>query len=209
MPAPDRIILYRITHYKNLAFILNNGLHSANSSILDPNFINIGNRDIIQKRRRRNVPVAPGGEIHDYVPFYFCPRSPMLGSIHVGKSDFDGSQEEIVYLVTDFQHIEDHQCKYVFTDGHALQFISNFFNHSDNFSKLDWEVIQSNDWARREDDNDRMRRKMAEFLVKDEVPLDALGCIAVFDEKMQQKVEQTVQKCESRLPVIIKRSWYF
>jgi hypothetical protein len=54
-----------------------------------------------------------------------------------------------------------------------------------------------------------MRRKMAEFLVKDEVPFGALGCIAVFDKEMQQKVEQTVQNSVSSLPVIIKRSWYF
>jgi hypothetical protein len=99
MPVPERILLYRLLHYQNLPFILSRGLYCVNSGINDPNYINIGNKNIISKRRTRSVPVDPGGEVHDYIPFYFCPRSPMLGSIHVGNSDFNGSQEEITYLV--------------------------------------------------------------------------------------------------------------
>lgn len=209
MPGPKRILLYRMVHHSNLPFILSQGLHCSNSGIKAPDYINIGNQDIIQKRRTRQITKVPHGEIHDYVPFYFCPRSPMLGSIHVGNSDFDGSQNEIIYLVTDVEHIKEQECSFVFTDGHALQIISKFFNDSKYFDKLDWEVIHSKYWANTDDDNDRQRRKMAEFLVKDEVPLDALGCIAVFNEEMKQNVQQVVQEHECELPVIVKRSWYF
>lgn len=82
MGVPERILLYRITHYQNLEFILQNGLQCPNSQTQDPNYVNIGKKDIIGKRGAKPVRLEPSpGMIHEYVPFYFCYRSPMLGSI--------------------------------------------------------------------------------------------------------------------------------
>lgn len=210
MPVPERILLYRITHYQNLDFILQNGLHCPNSQIQDPNYVNIGNTDIIGKRGAKPVRLDPSpGMIHEYVPFYFCPRSPMLGSIKVGNSDFEGSQSEIIYLVTDFDHITRHGCEYVFTDGQALIMISKFYKAEKDFAKLDWEAIRSKQWGRNQSDNDKMRRKMAEFLVKNHVPIEAILGIGVMNEKMKQAVKQIVDQTGVNIPVKIKKDWYF
>lgn len=210
MAVPERIRLYRITHYQNLDFILRNGLHSSSSPIQDPNYVNIGNKDIINKRSAKPVRLDPSpGMIHDYVPFYFCPRSPMLGSIKVGNSNFSGDQNEIIYLVTNFEKITNHNCEFVFTDGQALIEFSNFYSAQSDFDKLDWGAIRSRNWGRNQGDNDKMRRKMAEFMIKDYVPIDTIIGIAVMNQQMEQTVNQMVSKAGAKIPVKIKRNWYF
>lgn len=210
MSIPNRIVLYRITHYQNLKFILDNGLQSPNSQIQDPNYVNIGKIDIIGKRGAKPVRLDPSpGTIHEYVPFYFCPRSPMLGSIKVGNSDFSGSQDEIIYVVTDFERIRQHNCEFVFTDGQALIAFSKFFDDESDFDKLDWEAIKSTQWGRNQSDNDKMRRKMAEFLVKDYVPIEAVIGIGVMNQQMEQTVTQIVTQAGANIPVKIKTNWYF
>lgn len=210
MSIPERIYIYRITHYKNLGFILQNGLHCPNSKVQDPKYINIGNKNIISKRGGKPVPLDPSpGMIHEYVPFYFCPRSPMLGSIKVGNSDYNGTQGEIIYLVTDLKLIKKHNCEFVFTDGQALIAYSKFFNDESDFEKLDWDAIRSSQWGRNQSDNDKMRRKMAEFLVKDYVPAKALIGIAVIDKQMEQTVSQIVTQVGTDIPVKVKSNWYF
>jgi ssDNA thymidine ADP-ribosyltransferase, DarT len=72
---------------------LENGLFCRNSEDCDPDYYNIGYKNLIDKRGSRIVPVEPGGVLNDYVPFYFAPRSPMLYSIHTGfVQGFTGSQ---------------------------------------------------------------------------------------------------------------------
>jgi hypothetical protein len=65
-------------HAANLPWLLANGLHAASGAKSDPNFVAIGNPDLIGKRFHRIIPMPPGGTPADYVPFYFTPKSPML-----------------------------------------------------------------------------------------------------------------------------------
>lgn len=52
------------------AVILANGLHCGNSPVKAPDWINIGNPELISKRASHPVPQAPGGVLNDYIPFY-------------------------------------------------------------------------------------------------------------------------------------------
>lgn len=56
----------------------------ATGRVLDPNFRNIGNLDLIDKRAHRVVKVGPDGTLGDYVSFYFTPFSIMMFNIHTG-----------------------------------------------------------------------------------------------------------------------------
>ena len=67
--SPDKALIFRITHIANVPWILANGLHCRSSAVQDPNFVEIGNPDLIDKRKHRIVPVPPGGALSDYVPF--------------------------------------------------------------------------------------------------------------------------------------------
>lgn len=45
--TPVRGLLFRITHAANLKWLLANRLHCANGAAADPNFVAIGNPDLI------------------------------------------------------------------------------------------------------------------------------------------------------------------
>src|SRR5687767_9795817 len=128
--VPKVVHGYRITHHQNLPFILQNGLRCPASPNKDPHYINIGNKDIIGKRENKQIEVAPYGVIHDYVSFYFGPRSPMLYSIFKGASDTTSHQSDIVYLVTTLPLLEQAQRPYVFTTGQAIMELSTQHNQA-------------------------------------------------------------------------------
>jgi hypothetical protein len=102
---PDKALIWRIVHRDNLPWILDNGLHCANSAVLAPNYVNIGNPDLIDKRRHRMVPIAQGGTLADYVPFYFTPFSVMMKNIYSGWGVPQRRNEEIVILVSSLPHV--------------------------------------------------------------------------------------------------------
>ncbi|WP_040415676.1 DarT ssDNA thymidine ADP-ribosyltransferase family protein [Desulfococcus multivorans] len=57
--------------------------------------------DIQKIRRQRPIGCGPGGTVHDYVAFYFGPRSPMLLQLHTGRvEDYDEGQEPLIYAVS-------------------------------------------------------------------------------------------------------------
>jgi hypothetical protein len=99
--TPEKALIFRAIHRLNLPWALANGLHSRSSVLQDPGFVAIGNAEIIARRQRRAVPIEPGGNLADYIPFYFTPYSPMLLNI---KTGFGGIQQrsnhDIVILVS-------------------------------------------------------------------------------------------------------------
>ncbi len=52
-------------------------------------------------------------------------------------------------------------------------------------------------------DPDRQRRKQAEFLIKNHVPIDAVDEIFVYDGKMKQVVEELISKQKVNLKVTV------
>lgn len=73
--TPESAHIFRITHRDNIPWILDHGLHCANSDVRDPNFVPIGNEEVIARRAPRLIQISPGGTISDYVAFYFTPCS--------------------------------------------------------------------------------------------------------------------------------------
>lgn len=86
MVIPDPTPIYHITPINNLTGILAAGGLNCNSTLRRDRtaYTNIAHDHIQDRRSHTFVPLAPGGTLHDYVPFYFAPRSPMLYSIATG-----------------------------------------------------------------------------------------------------------------------------
>ncbi|WP_353620332.1 DarT ssDNA thymidine ADP-ribosyltransferase family protein, partial [Geobacillus sp. AYS3] len=74
-------------------------------------------------------------------------------------------QDEIIYLVSRKDVIHCGRLRYVFTDGHAIMKITDFYNNLGNLGKIDWNIMYSPFWFETEEDPDRERRRQAEFLV--------------------------------------------
>src|SRR5712691_3014718 len=114
--TPEKALIFRITHRVNVPWILENGLHCRSAGVVDPNFISIGNPELIERRRNRRVDVPPDGTLHDYIAFYFTPYSPMLYNIKTGYGGIrQRRNEEIAVLVSSLPALKSNHVSYVFT----------------------------------------------------------------------------------------------
>jgi hypothetical protein len=208
---PDVILLYRIVHIDNMQHLLTHGILNKSHENADPKYIKIGDSDLIIKRNDYPVGInPPGGMLGDYVPFYLGPLSPMLYNI---KTGFGGikkqSQSDIIYVVCKATNIVRECKEWCFTDGHAKKAISEFYNDLKYIGEVDWDIVKAKYWHNTEDDFDRMRRKQAEFLVKDKVPVSCISGIAVYDEKKRILLEEMIKKLGLHIPVKIIKQYYY
>jgi hypothetical protein len=202
--------IYHITHIDNLPSIIKKGGLFACSSGATDRYVNIAHQGIQDRRHIFPVPLPPYGTVHDYVPFYFAPRSPMLYSIYRGNVDgYDGGQRPVVYLVSTVQTVEEAGLPYVFTDGHAIMRLSNYYNSVPDLCKIDWKIMRANFWADTEDDNDRCRRRQAEFLVHQFFPWDLFDEIVVYHGKIAKQVGRILQDSELITRIRVNREWYY
>jgi len=208
LKIPTQIV--HITHIRNLASILTSGVLQSCTQLRakSVNYVDIANTGIQDRRATFPVPVPPGGILHDYVPFYFHPRSPMLYVISRGGNRYPEGQTPIIQLVTTAQSaMSNGPC--VFTDGHAIMTLSAYFTDLGNLAKIDWEVMRAKYWTDTLDDPDRKRRRQAEFLVHREFPWGLVTEVAVFHRDVQSQVLTILTQATHQPPVNVRRSWYY
>jgi hypothetical protein len=172
----------------------------------------IHSADVQASRRIKTVTVGPGGSDHDYVPFYFGYLSPMLLQLHTGRvQGYTEGQRPIIYMVSTAQAVEESGTQFVFTNGHSLPAITEQFDDLAKLDEVDWDVVYERYWCDKPEDNDKQRRKQAEFLVYRFCNWSLVDSIAVIDQTMQETVEEIFQSFPGTLrkPVHIKKEWYY
>jgi hypothetical protein len=203
-PVPT--LIYHITHLNNLRGILQRGGLLPYSK-RPPVRQNVAYGHIQARRAQVVVPVGPRGKLHDYVPFYFCPRSPMLYAIHTQQTDYQGGQRPILHLVSSAQKVAAARIPFVFTNCHAALVCTCFFDELSDLKVLDWKAIQTRRWNR-----EKVReKKQAEFLVKDFFPWKLIEEIGVMDETIQAQVKSILAQFPHlpHPPVRVRQSWYY
>jgi ssDNA thymidine ADP-ribosyltransferase, DarT len=222
MPNPVR--LFHITAIDNLSGIFEKGaLLSKNDGALNGiNYQNIAHTSVQSTRSVKLVPNPPGGNIHDYVPFYFAPRSPMLSAIHNGNvSGCSLRQEDIIHLETTVGKVIEKNTEFVFYDRNAtLSYSLSFTDLAMLKTQIAWDLITEtprldgfckyffNNYDK-EGYVDRMERRQAEFLVKRQVCLSAIKKIGVANKEKLEVVYKIVENSGLILPVEVKSDWYF
>src|SRR5688572_2415484 len=143
--GPEKAQIFRITHRNNLAWILENGLHCPNSGTADPNFISIGNPELIDRRSTKNVPIAPFGRLSDYIPFYFTPFSPMMNNIVTGYGGITKrSREHIVIIISSLRRVQELSLPFIFTDRHAYLEAAQWYSGlQDLDTGIDWDSLRN------------------------------------------------------------------
>ena len=205
--------IYHITHIKNLSLIMQSGGLRANSILKQQNqtYQDIAHQSIQARRATTPVPCGKKGTLHDYVPFYFAPRSPMLYAIY--KNNVQGytqGQKPILYLVTTAETIKKASISFVFTDGHAIMAYSEFYDDLSYLdTAIDWQVMKSKYWNSILQDLDRPRRRQAEFLIYQHCPWYLVNSIGVINKEIAQQVKQLLQPCSHQPPVSICPAWYY
>jgi hypothetical protein len=198
----------------NLPVILQRGgLHAPNHV---PNdgliYRTIHNVDIQNVRQVRRIPLGLCGTIHDYVPFYFGPRSPMLYQLHTGwVAGYNEGQSPLIYLVSTVQVVVKAGLSWVFADGHGIAIFTSWFDNLSDLAKVDWDTVYARLWRDTVDDMDRQRRKQAEFLVHEFCPWEVIQEIGVIDGVAQAQVEAILKQFDVNMRRLVhtRREWYY
>ncbi len=205
--------IYHFTHIKNLSSILNLGGLVAISRLKQEkvDYQDISYEQIQDRRGQKRVPYGAGGYLHDYVPFYFAPRSPMLYTINRGNvPNYQGGQNSVIYLVTNINTIETEGLDFVFTDGHAAMDYVDFYTDIEALAyEIDWDLMESRYWSNTEDDPNRKCRRQAEFLVHQFLPWHLIQEIGVINTKIQIQVREILQRFNKQTPVEVYSEWYY
>ncbi len=207
----EKAYLFRIVHVANVAWILEHGgLHCRDDSEQDPKYVNIGNTDLISKRARREVPIAPGGTLSEYVPFYFTPFSMMMYNIKTGYGSITRrDNQDIVMFISSVHRLRELALPFIFTNQHAYPLDTMFYDGSEDLEHIDWELLQRRDFKTSDADPGKQQRCQAEALVHRHVPLKALLGIVCYNESIGRDIEALIRQCRVETTVRIFPKWYF
>ncbi len=214
MRVPEPTPIYRVVHMRNLPiYLAREAMHSPNHWPGDGLVWRTNHDEKVQSKRARwPVECGPGGKLHDYVAFYFGPRSPMLYQLHTGwVPGYDEGQEPMVYLVSTAQAVSESGAAFVFSDGHGIAAFTDWHDDLRSLEEVPWESVYAKMWRRTEDEPDRQRRKQAEFLVHESCPWELVHAIGVIDEVRKKQVEELLaQYSPTHRPVVeVHRDWYY
>ena len=209
-PVPTHI--YHLTHIANLTDILAAGGLACKAGMANTQHIDVSHYDLQERRQRRAVTCTPGGNLHDYVPFYFAPRSPMLYALYRGNvAGYKGGQTPLVYLVSSVQEAASQGLPFVFTDGHPIMAFSKFYAEVEALDRIAWDVMAGTYWNDTAEFPNRKQLRQAEFLVHQTFPWGAVEFLAVRSTTVKVQVERVLNAAPKRFtkPVRLVPEWYF
>lgn len=221
VPTPTR--LFHITALANLPAIAQGGELLAKNAVAaaGAQYSNIAYQGAQGARAQRQVPNPPGGVVHDYVPFYFAPRSPMLMAIDGGNvPGCPWRQQDIIHLETTVQAVTQGCSGFVFYDRNAT--LTYAIPYTDLFylDQVAWDLITEYPqldgyckyfFNKRGDVRygDRMERRQAEFLVKQRVPLGCFTRAGVLNATQKAAADAILNNAGLNLQVDVMPAWYF
>jgi hypothetical protein len=208
---PEKALIFRIVHVANVPWILEHGgLYCRNAAEQDPQYVNIGSTDLIDKRARRPVPIPPGGTLSDYVPFYFTPFSIMMFNIKTGYGGITRrSNQDIVIFVSSIYRLRELGLPFVFTNQHAYPVDTEFFSDPKDLNRVDWPLLQSRNFKTDDADPGKQVRYQAEALVQRQVPLPALIGMGCYNATVKQHLEGLLSAQGQQFDVKPTPTWYF
>lgn len=208
MPTPvPPLDLYHITSVDNLSAILVSGGLLSDAALATANGSHsvIGYAHIKQRRLTQYTVDCCGGRfVGEFVPFYFCPRSPMLYTINRGNTGKPaGCQTEILHLVTTLAKARSLGRDWAIADGNAGAGHTTFSSDIDSLKTLNWSAIRATQWQ------SLTHQKSAEFLVADFFDWSAIVSIGCHNAATKQKVERLLANQSHRPQVTVQPNWYY
>ncbi|WP_299291363.1 DUF4433 domain-containing protein [uncultured Mucilaginibacter sp.] len=195
------IKVYRMIHIDNIPHVLHHGITLKSSPNKNSKFITIGDTSLIDTRNNKQVSVDNGTSssyvtplitLGDFIPFYFGVRMPMLYVIQHGGNFVERATPaiNIIYLVCSVSSIVKYSKDYYFSDGHATDSLTTFYDKSkitDLPNIIDWNAIKAPYWSGQENLNIK-RKKQAEFLVSCDLPANLIVGFGCYNETAKNKL---------------------
>lgn len=189
--------VYHFTPLSNLEAILQHGLLAVNEQQrLGYPMRTLSGAPVLEHRRQTPVPVGPGGNVLDYVPFYFSNLNHMLLVIISSKVV---DEQHILHIELPLSIIERYPV--VFTDGPILPWYEpDFYADPADLHNLDWEAIDAPAWS-----YSRINLRtpqLSELLVHRGVPIREATRIIVWDNQIADTVQGLYEEYGIRPPRI-------
>jgi len=187
-----------MTHMENFGGILcDEGLHSYNQ-MRGRSYHNLANKDV-QKGRAGIAVKATDRRLHDYVPLYFGFKTPMVAWNQNKNPDLIFLRISLNVLALP---------GVVISDGNARATATKFrlFKQIDDLSVLDIKSIHTVKYAH---DPEMKRRKQAEILIPDFLPLSEILDIICYSEEMKKRVLGILAQHGRTKQVYVRPGWYF
>lgn len=198
--------IYHITDVENLSGILRDGGLRSDSAMEDRPHTVIGYEHIKHRRMKETrIPCCANRFVGEFVPFYYCPRSPMLFVINKGSTGRPaGCQRSIVHLVSTIGAALVEANQWAISDGNAGAAYPSFYDSiPEGFAAIDWNAVRAADWR------GMTNQKSAEFLVADFFPWRAITHIGCFNSTVAAQAEGLLVDVAHRPKVAVERSWYY
>jgi hypothetical protein len=151
----DQTMICHITDVENLPGILAGGGLRSDAAMAQHKPAVIGYEHIKQRRMTEiRVDCCGGRFVGEFVPFYFCPRSPMLFTVNRGNTGRPaGSQRTIVHLVSTLATGISQNRPWAISDGNAGAFHAAFSADLAALAGLGWAAIRATQWQGRTNKN--------------------------------------------------------
>jgi len=200
-----QILIYHISDVENLPSILNNGRLYSDAIMAQRNPTVIGYNHIKERRLTQiTVPCCNDRFVGEFVPFYFCPRSPMLFTINQGNTGRPpGCQKTIIHLVSNVSLAVALGQDWAISDGNAGAFHTSFEADLRALEDLNWPAIRARNWQ------GKTHEKSAEFLVADFFPWNCIQQIGCHNSQVAQEVKDLIQNHNHQPSVDVQQAWYY
>lgn len=221
-PVPTRI--FHITPIANLVKICESGGISSKNTLNQSGGVHesIAHATIQTRRATKIVKCYPDTVIHDYVPFYYAPRSPMLHAIHSERvKGCPWKQDDIVHIESTVEAVAATGARFaIYPISAALDYSVECFGGIDDLDRIDWplffETPLVGDYAKYYHSKPgharherRSDTRMAEFIVHERFALTSASRIGVVNDARRAEVASVLSKHGVKLPVEVRTDWYF
>lgn len=198
----DKVKIYRITHLENIPHILQHGITHKDSQHKNHDYQNIGDLSLINTRNKKTVSIDNGSFnstesltriiLGNYIPFYFGVKMPMLYVAQHGGNFVERatSPSNIIYLACSVSKIVTSNATFFFSDGHATDIMTSFYDMTQINSLIDiidWQAVKAPYWGGNDNLNIK-RKKQAEFLVSGDVSPEIIIGFGCYDEKAKNQL---------------------
>lgn len=190
---------FHFTHIKNLESILQNGLLSTNAknnlgleheNVANSRIQNTRSNIIIDKKLELRDETLIWNEdeikyrLHDFVPFYFAYKCPMLFQVLTSKNI---DEREIIFFAINVKKcLKELQNTYFSSASiNRIEDLPELYSQESELVKLNWKEIEN---LKKSESDELKQEKMAEFLVYENLPLKYIDHIIVWNENIKQRI---------------------
>lgn len=234
---PKRFIFRQIYAGDFTQFLADGEIKAKNHEIPQPCH-QTSYQAIVDRRGSDEFPMPCGGVVNDYVPFYFSPITSFTYTIHKGNVPLispDGinlgtaQDEDRIFFVCAVEDLKDSGLDFCFSD-YALNSQVPQPTIEQDLNKLEghvhWSVFDDTPtvasipeigyegvckyfasvpgkWQL------RSQARMAEFLVRDALPLDYISCIIAKSDAMRINLQAVMDASGWDIPILSKPGCYF